>query len=331
MSPKNLSLKVKLIGGFLAISGLVLVTSVISISGSNTIVALFEDILHNDFPRYSSLLEIKNLTTDITNQTLLLSLEETTSHSIAQHDDEQKNEILANVEKIHSHIHFYEEHIDEAETENVQRLKKLSQTTDSVIDSAFQLIALRDQHASNTAVLAVKDELIIDQQVLRKEIDAIVARELQIIDEEDAAVEITVEQTINNIYMVSLISVILALSGGLFFSIPIVATIRKLRTAASEVAKGNLNVRLVADSHDELGELSESFDQMTRSLKEVNEQREKNAQALNQKTEELARKMEETERTNKLMVGRELKMIELKKEIEQLKQQVSPDKNKESN
>ncbi|MDP3093786.1 MAG: hypothetical protein Q8N16_03410 [bacterium] len=68
-----------------------------------------------------------------------------------------------------------------------------------------------------------------------------------------------------------------------------------------EITKSALEAK-VAERTKELKELSESLDQQVK-----------------EKTEKLEDKIEELERFNKLVIGRELKMVELKEEIESLK------------
>jgi methyl-accepting chemotaxis protein len=82
------------------------------------------------------------------------------------------------------------------------------------------------------------------------------------------------------------------------------------------VAEGNLDYQLSASSDDELGVLASGFNSMTAKLKTSYSDLENKVK---QRTEELNQKLEELERMNKLMVGRELKMTEMKNEIEELK------------
>jgi HAMP domain-containing protein len=321
VSPKNISLKVKLLGGFIIVSCLVFVICVISINATTKIVSLFEDVVHNNFQRYTALLAIKSDANEIINQTLTLVLQESESALDADSLNQQKNEIIARVEKVDQNINIYENSIQAAG--DAPKLSNLSDMTDTVIDNAFVLLSLHEQRASTAAILASQKELIENQQILKAEIDTIVEKELSIIEEEDRKVDETVESTISDVYIVSLMTVLFAIATAFLISIPIVRKISKLRNAASEVAKGNFQVRLKDTSHDELGELATSFNQMTQKLQEVNEQNKKSTEELNNKSEELSQKMAETERINKLMMGRELKMIELKKEIEELKKQNS--------
>jgi methyl-accepting chemotaxis protein len=79
--------------------------------------------------------------------------------------------------------------------------------------------------------------------------------------------------------------------------------------ATKEIAGGNLTYQITTKSKDEVGELANSFDQMTRNLNESHQNIEKK---VNERTEELTR-------MNKYMTGREIKMIELKQEIEKIK------------
>ncbi len=122
----------------------------------------------------------------------------------------------------------------------------------------------------------------------------------------------------------------------------------KIRKAILESAKNNFNVKVEVKSRDEIGDLAEVFNNMLDSikisqkelkkaeiqLKEINlslEQKVKERTAeleklkiglekiVSERTQELRLKLEELEKFKKLTVGREFKMIELKKEIEELK------------
>lgn len=82
------------------------------------------------------------------------------------------------------------------------------------------------------------------------------------------------------------------------------------------VAEGNLDHQLQSTSDDELGVLACAFNNMTAKLKKSYTDLE---EKVKQRTEELNQKVEELERMNKLMIGRELKMTEMKNEIDTLK------------
>jgi len=141
----------------------------------------------------------------------------------------------------------------------------------------------------------------------------------------------------------------------LFFKKIILDPIDELKTGVQVFAKGKFNYRIEKKSSDEIGELTQSFNQMakeiqksyssleeivkertkkleeaktileikigarTRELQELNKSLERQVQ---EKTKELQEKLEELERFNKLAVGRELRMIELKEEIKRLKEEL---------
>lgn len=146
------------------------------------------------------------------------------------------------------------------------------------------------------------------------------------------------------------------LSGG------IVKPIEKLTDLTKEIAAGKLEAKVKIRTGDEIEELAESFNRMTTDLrkarealeeakagleikvkertKELEEARasleikvrartielEELAESLDEKVKErtktLQGKVEELERFHRLTVGRELKMIELKKEIKKLKEEL---------
>jgi len=89
----------------------------------------------------------------------------------------------------------------------------------------------------------------------------------------------------------------------------LIKPINQIRNANREMAKGNLDQKIILQNHDEVGELAESFNSMVSKLKEARENLE----------DKIKKRTSDLEKTNKFMVGRELKMMELKKEIDSLK------------
>ena len=124
----------------------------------------------------------------------------------------------------------------------------------------------------------------------------------------------------------------------------IVDPLKKMTAACEEVRRGNLDVKIPVITKTEIGELADTFNAMIKDLKEshaaleeakgileikvqarTQELRElvgSQEEIIQERTKEIQEKMKELERFNKLAVGRELKMIELKKEIERLKKEI---------
>lgn len=95
--------------------------------------------------------------------------------------------------------------------------------------------------------------------------------------------------------------------GGLFLT-TLSGSIVRLRNTVKKIEEGDLTVRANIESKDEIGDLARAFD---RTMDKLRESRETVEQKVAERTTQL-------EQMNRLMVGRELKMVELKKQIEQL-------------
>lgn len=120
--------------------------------------------------------------------------------------------------------------------------------------------------------------------------------------------------------------------------------LKNLRKGAEIIGKGNLDYQIKLKTGDEIEELAESFNQMAKNLgeaqtaleeskivleikirartKELRELTESLDEQVKERTKALQKKIEELEKFHRLAVGRELKMIELKKEIENLKKEL---------
>jgi len=146
---------------------------------------------------------------------------------------------------------------------------------------------------------------------------------------------IIVGSTIFFIILLTTLFVILFISN-------ILGPLQKLMEAFSEVSKGNLDVKVDIQTKDEIEEMGKKFNLMVQDLKNSREALEDEKKVLEikvkartreleelnkilelkiqERTQELANRIEELESFHRLTVERELKMIELKKEIEKLKQ-----------
>lgn len=154
-----------------------------------------------------------------------------------------------------------------------------------------------------------------------------------------------IDESIKNItvsmIISSIVSIFIAIIFAFIFAGIILNPINKLKDIAIKVAQGNLKERISIKSKDEFGYFATIFNQMLDSLEKSHEELKNSELGLEQKvkertaeleglknnlekiveerTKELQTKLEELERFHDLTVGREMKMIELKKEIERLK------------
>lgn len=89
----------------------------------------------------------------------------------------------------------------------------------------------------------------------------------------------------------------------------VLGPLKDFESAAKEIAAGNFSQVLKINSRDEIGKLSKTFNKMAHELKDSRIDIEK----------KVADRTKDLKKLNDYMIGRELKMVELKKEINRLK------------
>lgn len=113
-------------------------------------------------------------------------------------------------------------------------------------------------------------------------------------------------------------------AAGILLAYSITHPILRLISATQELTKQNFTIRVPENTQDEIGILAKAFNQAATNLEEARKKIEGYNKTLEtqvtDRTRELQKKVEELEDLNKLMIGRELKMTELKEEIEKLRQ-----------
>jgi methyl-accepting chemotaxis protein len=102
----------------------------------------------------------------------------------------------------------------------------------------------------------------------------------------------------------------------------IIDPLDKLKDFANKLGNGNMEESVTVKSNDEVGDLAESFEKLRISILQQNTTLAKYGQDLEEKVKERTKQLEdknvELERINKVTMDREIKMIELKKKIEEL-------------
>jgi HAMP domain-containing protein len=103
----------------------------------------------------------------------------------------------------------------------------------------------------------------------------------------------------------------------------VIDNILRLKEATLTIEGGDFDTPIEKQSQDEIGELAEILDHMRTEIKHSHKELETINKGLeeqvHQRTAELEQKLDELERLNRFMTDREIKMIELKKEIALLK------------
>ena len=95
----------------------------------------------------------------------------------------------------------------------------------------------------------------------------------------------------------------------------------RLTTEVEQINTNNLqDARVHIGSKDEIGMLAQKIDHLLKALAEAQARSNEAAERAKKANEQLEQTLKETEEMNKLMVGRELKMIELKTKLNELKE-----------
>ncbi|MCX6817393.1 MAG: HAMP domain-containing protein [Candidatus Aenigmarchaeota archaeon] len=153
------------------------------------------------------------------------------------------------------------------------------------------------------------------------------ATKQHILDEKDVQAALLVTIGAMLIPMVAIMIIITYLLTGAL-SKPIL----KLTDAMKKISGGNLDVKIEVKEGDEIGQLASSFKQMLEELKTSKIKIEEHSKTLEKdvedRTSQLEDKVSELERFSKLVIGRELKMVDLKKKLKEVEDKLKSKENK---
>jgi len=210
--------------------------------------------------------------------------------------------------------------LEKGDTEDKKIFKNVDQANLALVDMEVRSLALVDEDKRTEAQTILDGPEYAAQKAIYKDgVDQYLLRRGTQADEALTVSTDLLTKTNQNVKKMTstegwlfgiLTLVILFLLGLLYYIIfySIIVPLNLLRKASEEIAQGDLTQKVIVKSNDEIGALGHSFNKMAKDLQAS----QTNIEAkINERTQQLTK-------LNRFMTGREIKMIELKKKIEEL-------------
>ena len=119
-----------------------------------------------------------------------------------------------------------------------------------------------------------------------------------------------------------IVTIILSVLIAGFLVRQITVPVQKLERAAQEVADGNLDVQLEISGKDELGSMSQSFNQMTTSLREANEKMQQQADTLQEQAKALLTSNRDLEEKSQTLTAQKAEIEQKNVDLEKQKAEI---------
>lgn len=322
---KHASIGKKLFGAFLTLTVISFLIGYLSYRNLERNSEVFDTIILGTTPRIQALLEMKNISNQIGDNAIRIQ----TIHTgeiveEGMRPSDSKSLILANLEKLLRWTEDYRrasaDGVESAAQEEF--LSTINESKSAIILATLDYIDARE-HTADIPTIELKESILTEEiEELKELIGSAIATETEGLRIQKQNADASMENTLVTIVGMSTVSVCFALLAWLLLVRMIVKPLRYLRNVTHAVAGGNMENTITIHTKDEIGDLAKAFNNMISQLREFHKvMRESNDELENIK-KELEGKLGETERMNQHMINRELKMIELKREIAELKERV---------
>jgi nitrogen fixation/metabolism regulation signal transduction histidine kinase len=202
--------------------------------------------------------------------------------------------------------------------------KKVDISNLALIDMENQAMALASKNQKTEAVAILESKKYSDNKKIYADALNQFANnkgesfdQAQIISTRNVTNQIKFSTLLENVSIFTIIiflilTIILIFFIGAYIALKISGPIEKLTQSAKKISEGKKPDQIIITSNDEIGELSRAFQKMVYEI-------EKSKEEIEKKVEERTANLN---KLNKLMVDRELKMMELKKELASVSEKV---------
>ena len=157
-------------------------------------------------------------------------------------------------------------------------------------------------------------------KLIREQITKFIDVEKQLIVERNLAAEAAVNRSFHQTLIGSLIALVILIAVASYLIKSIMASLHKLSQATRKVANGDFSVNVPIDSQDEVGDLAQSFNKMTKKLSNLVEEINQSRNDLQRKTELLTNKNHEIEDFNEELINTQKELTIYAKKLEETSQ-----------
>ena len=324
-----MKIRFKIIFGYLLIAALLWLVGVIGLTSIRSLSSLYYEFSTKDKPDLLALKDIRNSIDLIHNSSVHYMFIQTQVMSETAKESGLQTELVsisnreANYNQVFSQLKKQTPADDKREIERLTRLNEgwmtfigLSEeirTKSDVKGTKSYSVSEEFERATTSLLELIKEEINYeDQEILDIE------KKLNTVSRNNFAI----------IIFLTLSSGVLAVISGILISGAIMKPITKLISFVENVGSAEFNQKVKLSSHDEIEDLAKAFNQMVVRLNKSKKQVDKKVRELGKAKEALELKLAEIQKMNRLMMGRELRMIELKKQIRDLEEQLKGKENK---
>lgn len=264
----RISIRYKLLLGFIALTLLIIPVSIYTIRANNEIknnLIMLADVF---YPRLQALLEMKMTALRVTSFINNFN-KEIESTPINENTPTKlgatKDKLLAYLGDIDDWQKKYAENSFGSE-QGALNLQKLSELHDKVILMALASFATHEKNANRATQNKYQEELSQAQQNLDDFISSAVTLETNSLAQKKESILSMTKKVMWITFLINLLAIITAILISLILSTLISSPIIRLKNFASKVTQQNLEQRIDINSKDEIGELATSINTMLENL-----------------------------------------------------------------
>ncbi len=299
----NISIRSKLFSSFILITAFTVAVGLYSTTGIKKNDMVFEEVLKVT-QSIEALLEMKSAAYNVDRESLSFkALSETSTESETSVGAEQKFKILAALQRLDRWEKEYERHVDIREAKNARFIERVDKEKTAIIETTLVYISLKEQRRSQSDIIEVEKELSKHIENLKNDIESAVLEAQQNLKAADFAAHQQSESVVRINTIISILTVIVAITLAFFLTRVIDRPLRVLRDAALRISGGDLSTRVALVGKDEIGELASVVNQMTENLENSQSSLREKAAETEEKAAALQGQVDETEKTKKAVLN----------------------------
>jgi PAS domain S-box-containing protein len=274
-----MNVRQKLLISYLSVALLGIVAIFFGVRAIDDIEKGFDQVTNETIPINNELNKLQNTSNNIvlyTNEIIFLehiTSEQTTNNSFSKKKTEElskeMNEWKSGKADYQNSLHRYEGLVLKLFPEEREYLQKIKTSSQKIFYISEGLINSEKSHRFGDEVISKQQELTQVNEQLNDEIEEALRHEDVELQERKGHLYETLYGYRQSIFAITFFGLLLALTIPYFLSQSILKSVEKLKAAAVEIGKGNLNTRIQNSTNDELGILADTFDKMAEDLQQA--------------------------------------------------------------